>query len=88
MGADARGRAGQAKNAESDKPTSRSHGGEGRRRIDYAARAHNRQLSTQALLHLLQDAAPDFFYRAEVVGAWVWIAFPSKQPGERLMVES
>ena len=49
-------------------------------RIDYNARYVNRQLPTRQLLDLLEDAAPDFFHRAEVVGAWVWIQFPDKQP--------
>ena len=50
--------------------------------IDYTARQHNRQLPTKQLLALLSDKAPDFFQRAEVIGAWVWIAFPDKQPRE------
>ena len=51
-----------------------------RPRIDFNARYHNRQLPTADLLTLLREQAPDFFHRAEVVGAWVWIAFPDKQP--------
>ena len=53
-----------------------------RPRLDFNARYHNRKLTTKDLLALLSDKAPDFFQRAEVIGAWVWIQFPAKQPRE------
>ena len=51
-----------------------------RPRIDMAKRTANRQLATQALLALLRSEAPSLYDIAEVVGKWVWIEFPDKQP--------
>ncbi len=50
--------------------------------IDFAKRQANRQLGTQALLALLRAEAPTFYDLAEVVGKWVWIQFPDKQPAD------
>ena len=61
-------------------PRTRTSPALARSRLDYAARQRHRQLPTKALLELLQAQAPDFFQRAEVIGAWVWIQFPDKQP--------
>ena len=49
-------------------------------RIDLAMRRANRALNTNRLLVLLRSDAPDFFQIAEIVGRWVWITFPEKQP--------
>jgi hypothetical protein len=49
-------------------------------RIDFKLRRTNRALRTEDLLQLLQSDAPAFFARAEVVGRWVWLTFPTKQP--------
>ena len=51
-----------------------------RPRIDMAKRDANRQLGTQNLLGLLQSQAPRFYELAQVVGKWIWIEFPDKQP--------
>jgi hypothetical protein len=48
--------------------------------IDFAKRQTNRQLGTKDLLTLLRSEAPRFYELAEVVGKWVWIQFPEKQP--------
>jgi len=62
--------------------TTNTNGTDRRPVIDYAARQHNRQLPTKELLALLSDKASEFFQRAEVIGAWVWIQFADKQPRE------
>ena len=49
-------------------------------KLDYIRRQANRQLPTPQLLQLLHDEAPDLWQIAKVVGKWVWIAFPQKQP--------
>ena len=51
-------------------------------RIDFARRQANRELPTDQLLALLRTEAPRFYELAEVVGKWVWIQFPDKQPRE------
>jgi len=51
-----------------------------RPRIDFARRQANRELPTEQLLSLLRAKAPRFFGLAEVVGKWVWIQFPDRQP--------
>ena len=51
-----------------------------RPRIDMARRQANRQLATDQLLDLLRSEAPRFYELAEVVGKWVWVQFPDKQP--------
>lgn len=51
-----------------------------RPQIDFALRRVNRSLDTEQLLELLRKSAPRFYELAEVVGKWVWIAFPEKQP--------
>ncbi len=53
-----------------------------RPQIDFARRDANRQLGTQAVLSLLRTEAPQFYARAEIVGKWLWIQFPDKQPRE------
>ena len=50
--------------------------------IDLHQRAANRALPTAQVLDLLRSEAPQFFTRAEIVGKWVWIQFPDKQPRE------
>jgi len=54
--------------------------GRNRNRIDLARRRMNRALRTETLLTLLRSDAPEFYERAEVVGQWVWIHFPDRQP--------
>ena len=51
-------------------------------RINFARRRVNRSLDTESLLRLLRTQSPGFFAFAEVVGRWVWIQFPEKQPVE------
>ena len=51
------------------------------RRIDFKRRNKNRRLGTSALLDMLYWEARWLFKRAEVVGVWVWVTFPAKQPG-------
>jgi hypothetical protein len=48
--------------------------------IDWQKRTANRNLPTQDLLALLRTEAPDFYNLAQIVGKWVWIQFPDKQP--------
>ena len=48
--------------------------------IDWQKRTANRNLPTQDLLALLRSEAPDFYTLAQIVGKWVWIQFPDKQP--------
>src|SRR6187402_3345592 len=50
--------------------------------FDLARRRTNQALGTQELLALLRQEAPQFYSLAEVVGKWVWIQFPEKQPAE------
>lgn len=50
--------------------------------IDFALRRANRGLDTESLLALLRNEAPRFYELAEIVGKWVWIQFPEKQPAE------
>jgi len=50
--------------------------------VDFARRQANRHLSTPDLLALLRAEAPRFYELAEVVGKWVWVTFPDKQPPE------
>jgi hypothetical protein len=50
--------------------------------IDFARRRANRELSTEQLLAVLQQHAPQFYALAEVVGHWVWVQFTGKQPSE------
>jgi len=50
--------------------------------IDFAKRQANRHLPTPELLALLRAEAPRFYELAEVVGKWVWVAFPDKQAPE------
>lgn len=49
-------------------------------RIDFARRQANRALGTEQLIALLRTEAPSLYDLAEVVGKWVWISFPEKQP--------
>ena len=50
--------------------------------INFARRRVNRSLDTDSLIQLLRTRSPGFFAFAEVVGRWVWIQFPEKQPVE------
>jgi hypothetical protein len=49
-------------------------------KIDPVKRRRNRSLPTDRLLQLLQKEAPRLWELAEVVGEWVWLEFPEKQP--------
>jgi hypothetical protein len=51
-------------------------------RIDFAKRNANRQLPTPEVLNLLEREAPLVFRLAQIVGKWVWIQFPDRQPRE------
>ena len=53
-----------------------------RPQINFARRMVNRSLDTGKLLALLRSEVPSFYSLAEVVGKWVWIQFPDKQPSE------
>jgi hypothetical protein len=48
-------------------------------RIDFAQRKRNRELATQQVLDLLQRRCRRAFECAELVGQWIWVAFPDKQ---------
>lgn len=48
--------------------------------IDLRLRQANRSLSTGEVIGLLCNGFPQFLSVAEVVGKWVWIQFPAKQP--------
>jgi hypothetical protein len=50
--------------------------------IDFAKRKANRQLPTAEVLNLLENEAPLLFRMAQIVGKWVWIQFPERQPRE------
>lgn len=52
----------------------------GNRKFDGNRRKENRSLSTDKLLVLLRTEAPRLYEAAEVVGKWVWLQFPDKQP--------
>jgi hypothetical protein len=60
-----------------------------RPQIDQSRRNQNRSLPTRSLLELLRTQTPRFFEIAEVVGKWVWLQFPEKQPSSitRLLAE-
>ena len=60
--------------------TDKSPAPSARPQIDFALRRENRSLETEQLLELLRQQAPRFYELAEVVGKWVWVAFPEKQP--------
>jgi len=51
-------------------------------RLDFAKREANRQLPTPEVLNLLENEAPLLFRMAQIVGKWVWIQFPERQPRE------
>ena len=55
---------------------------QGRPQIDLHQRAANRARSTNDMLQLLRAEAPAFYDRTEIVGAWLWIQFPDRQPVE------
>ena|SRR5579859_411301 len=44
--------------------------------VNYEEREHNRALSTERVLELLRRWMPEQYALAEVVGCWIWIAFP------------
>jgi hypothetical protein len=48
--------------------------------LDPIRRRENRLLSTQQLLELLHNQAPQLWEIAQVVGRWVWIQFPERPP--------
>ena len=49
--------------------------------VNYEQREENRALSTESVLDLLRNWLPEVYGLAEVVGKWVWVAFP-EQPVE------
>ena len=51
-------------------------------RLDFQKREANRRLPTTEVLNLLEREAPLLFRLAQIVGNWVWIQFPEKQPRE------
>jgi hypothetical protein len=51
-------------------------------RLDFQKRETNRRLPTSEVLNLLEREAPLLFRLAQIVGNWVWIQFPEKQPRE------
>ena len=51
--------------------------------IDAEARKKNRTLPTPKVLNLLLNSLPDAYYRAEVVGKWIWVRF-TEQPAAEL----
>jgi hypothetical protein len=51
-------------------------------KIDFAKRQSNRRLPTGELLNLLEQEAPLLCRMAQLVGKWVWIEFPERQPRE------
>lgn len=51
--------------------------------IDSEARKKNRTLPTPKVLNLLLNSLPDAYYRAEVVGKWIWVRF-TEQPAAEL----
>ena len=55
---------------------------QGRPQIDLHQRAANRALPTAQVLAKLRAEAPAFYERTEIVGAWLWIQFPERQPKE------
>ncbi|HEY9172895.1 MAG TPA: hypothetical protein VI136_11470 [Verrucomicrobiae bacterium] len=51
--------------------------------IDSEARKKNRTLPTPKVLNLLLNSLPDAYYRAEVVGKWIWVRF-TEQPAAQI----
>ncbi|MGD0816201.1 MAG: hypothetical protein ABSA83_21625 [Verrucomicrobiota bacterium] len=51
-------------------------------RVDFAKRNANRQLPTAEVLNLLENEAPLLLRMVQIVGKWVWIQFPERQPRE------
>jgi hypothetical protein len=51
-------------------------------RLDLAKRNPNRQLPTDEVLRKLENEAPLLLRMAQIVGKWVWIQFPERQPRE------
>jgi hypothetical protein len=50
--------------------------------IDLELRRKNRMLDTESLLSVLRAEFLRFYEVAEIIGQWVWITFPAKQPAE------
>jgi len=50
--------------------------------LDPDRRRENRLLSTEQLLQLLHDQAPNLWEIAQVVGKWVWVEFREKPAQE------
>ena len=50
--------------------------------IDFEQRRINRQLPTEQVVDLLQRRLRRAYELAEIVGRWVWVQFPEKQPRE------
>jgi hypothetical protein len=50
--------------------------------LDPDRRRENRLLSTEQLLRLLHDKAPNLWEIAQVVGRWVWVEFREKPAQE------
>ncbi|HZQ47123.1 MAG TPA: hypothetical protein VFC07_08930 [Verrucomicrobiae bacterium] len=57
-------------------------------KLDFARRHQNRQLPTAEVLNLMEAEAPLLRRMAQVVGKWVWIQFPERQPREVTSVVS
>ena len=53
-----------------------------RPQIDLHLRAEHRARSTNEMLAVLRTEAPQFYSLTEIVGAWLWIQFPDRQPKE------
>lgn len=51
--------------------------------IDSEVRKKNRTLPTPKVLNLLLNSLPDAYYRAEVVGKWIWVRF-TEQPAAQI----
>lgn len=66
--------------SESDRHNAPPAAREARPQIDFELRQRNRMLPTPELLDLLKRLASDLYQRAQIVGNWVWIEFPTKQP--------
>jgi len=48
--------------------------------LDWQKRSHNRNLPVPEVLALIRAEAPDLYPVAQVVGRWIWIQFPDRQP--------
>ncbi len=53
---------------------------DGRPAIDHELRQANRQLPAKTILDTLKTEMPEAYCAAQLIGSWVWVSFPSKQP--------